>query len=229
MEAGDCDAPYMSTLWHDGRVVGETTSGACGYRVGKSIALGMLRADLAVPGTELEVEIFGERLHGRGAGRRTAVGSEERKNSRMKIVLTDGGMGQELIRRSGKEPTPLWSARVLLDEPELVRDLHVDFIRAGARVITINTYSATPERLARDGMDGVVRAVAGAGPLRWRRRRARSAAEPVQHRRLPAAAVCELSPGRGAVLRGLPRAVPAGGASNRQGAAISSCARLSPR
>jgi S-methylmethionine-dependent homocysteine/selenocysteine methylase len=71
----------------------------------------------------------------------------------MKIVLTDGGMGQELIRRSGKEPTPMWSARVLLDEPELVRDLHVDFIQAGARVITINTYSATPERLARDGME----------------------------------------------------------------------------
>ncbi len=35
----------------------------------------------------------------------------------MSIVLTDGGMGQELIRRSGKEPTPLWSARVLMDEP----------------------------------------------------------------------------------------------------------------
>ncbi len=67
------------------------------------------------------------------------------------IVLTDGGMGQELIRRSGKEPTPMWSARVLLDEPDLVRELHADFISAGARTITINTYSATPERLERDG------------------------------------------------------------------------------
>ena len=61
VEAGDCDAPYMSTLWHGGAVVGETTSGAWGYRVGTSIALGMLRADLAVPGTEVEVEIYGER------------------------------------------------------------------------------------------------------------------------------------------------------------------------
>lgn len=61
VEAGDCDAPYMSTLWHGGQVVGETTSGAWGYRVGKSIALGMLRADLAVPGTAIEVEIYGER------------------------------------------------------------------------------------------------------------------------------------------------------------------------
>jgi dimethylglycine dehydrogenase len=62
VEAGDCDAPYMSTLWHGGQVVGETTSGNWGYRVGKSLALGMLRADLTDPGTELEVEIFGDRF-----------------------------------------------------------------------------------------------------------------------------------------------------------------------
>ncbi|SDJ08092.1 GcvT family protein [Lutimaribacter saemankumensis] len=61
VEAGPADAPYMSTLWHDGKVVGETTSGAWGYRVGASIALGMLRADLAVPGTELEIDIYGTR------------------------------------------------------------------------------------------------------------------------------------------------------------------------
>jgi S-methylmethionine-dependent homocysteine/selenocysteine methylase len=69
-----------------------------------------------------------------------------------KIVLTDGGMGQELLRRSGAAPTPLWSARVLIDEPDLVSDLHLDFIEAGARVITINTYAATPERLEREGV-----------------------------------------------------------------------------
>ncbi|MDO6966541.1 GcvT family protein [Rhizobium alvei] len=62
VDAGDCDAPYMSTLWHDGKVVGETTSGNWGFRIGKSVALGMLRADLAVPGTEIEVEIFGDRF-----------------------------------------------------------------------------------------------------------------------------------------------------------------------
>lgn len=62
IEAGDCDAPYMSTLWHDGKVVGETTSGGWGHRIGKSIALGMVRPDLTEPGTRLEVEIFGERF-----------------------------------------------------------------------------------------------------------------------------------------------------------------------
>jgi dimethylglycine dehydrogenase len=61
VEAKAADAPYMSTLWHDGQIVGETTSGAWGYRVNASVALGMLRADLAVPGTEIEVEIYGER------------------------------------------------------------------------------------------------------------------------------------------------------------------------
>ena len=61
VDAKDCDAPYMSTIWHDGKVVGETTSGAWGYRVNASVALGMVRTDLAVPGTEVEVEIYGER------------------------------------------------------------------------------------------------------------------------------------------------------------------------
>jgi dimethylglycine dehydrogenase len=59
--AGDCDPPYMASLWHEGAVVGETTSGYFGHRVGACLALGMLRADLAVPGTVVEVEIFGVR------------------------------------------------------------------------------------------------------------------------------------------------------------------------
>ncbi|GAB4289289.1 MAG: FAD-dependent oxidoreductase [Roseovarius sp.] len=61
VDAGEADVPYMSTIWHKARIVGETTSGAWGYRVGASVALAMVRSDLAVPGTELEVEIYGER------------------------------------------------------------------------------------------------------------------------------------------------------------------------
>ena len=60
VDAGDQDAPYMSTVWHNGEVVGETTSGDWCYRVGKSVALGMIRAELAVPGTEVEINIFGK-------------------------------------------------------------------------------------------------------------------------------------------------------------------------
>jgi dimethylglycine dehydrogenase len=62
VDAGDADAPYMSSLLHDGKVVGEVTSSGYGYRVQASIALGMLRADLAVPGTKLEVDIYGTRV-----------------------------------------------------------------------------------------------------------------------------------------------------------------------
>ena len=61
IDAGTCDAPYMSTLWQGDTLVGETTSGAWGYRVNASVALAMLRPDLTEPGTELEVEIYGER------------------------------------------------------------------------------------------------------------------------------------------------------------------------
>ncbi|MDE4097907.1 GcvT family protein [Phaeobacter gallaeciensis] len=60
VEAGEADAPYMSCIWKDGEIVGETTSGDWGYRVGASVALGMVRSDLATPGTELEVEIYGQ-------------------------------------------------------------------------------------------------------------------------------------------------------------------------
>jgi dimethylglycine dehydrogenase len=61
IEAGDCDPPYMSTIWHQGRIVGEVTSGYWGHRVGSCIGLGMLRSEVNVPGTAVEVEIFGQR------------------------------------------------------------------------------------------------------------------------------------------------------------------------
>lgn len=67
------------------------------------------------------------------------------------IVLLDGGMGQELIRRSANKQPRIWSVDYLIDEPALVRRLHRDYIEAGARVITVNTYSATFTRLALAG------------------------------------------------------------------------------
>jgi len=66
----------------------------------------------------------------------------------MNITLLDGGMGQELVRRSSDPAHPQWSAWVMMHEPEIVQDLHEDYLRAGARVLTLNTYSATPTRFA---------------------------------------------------------------------------------
>ena len=61
VEANGCDAPYMATVWNGDEIVGEVTSGAWGYRVGKSIALGMIRPEFTVPGTELQIDIFGHK------------------------------------------------------------------------------------------------------------------------------------------------------------------------
>lgn len=71
-----------------------------------------------------------------------------------KMTLLDGGMGQELVKRQSGELTPLWGSTVMIEEPQTVVDVHSEYIKAGADVITINAYTATPERLTRhDAMD----------------------------------------------------------------------------
>ncbi|MCY3880451.1 MAG: FAD-dependent oxidoreductase [Rhodobacteraceae bacterium] len=60
VDAGEFDAPNMSTIRHAGEIVGETTSGGWGYRTGKSIALGFVRTDLAHRGMSVEVDIYGD-------------------------------------------------------------------------------------------------------------------------------------------------------------------------
>ncbi|MCF8304462.1 MAG: homocysteine S-methyltransferase family protein [Bacteroidales bacterium] len=67
------------------------------------------------------------------------------------IVLLDGGVGQEVYKRAGKPANPMWSSSVMMSQPHIVKEVHQDFIRAGASVITINSYSSTPTRLRRDG------------------------------------------------------------------------------
>ncbi len=61
IEAGAQDPPTMSTIWANGAIMGEVTSGYYGHRVGACIGLGMLKAEVNVPGTAVEVEIFGTR------------------------------------------------------------------------------------------------------------------------------------------------------------------------
>lgn len=67
------------------------------------------------------------------------------------IVLIDGGLGQQIFRKAGKPAHPLWSTKVMIDEPSLVKEVHQEFIQAGARLITTNSYTCTPTRLDRDG------------------------------------------------------------------------------
>ena len=68
-----------------------------------------------------------------------------------RIALLDGGLGQEINKRSRRDTHPLWSVKVMFDAPDVVLGVHQDFIRAGARVIGLNTYAATPTRMTREG------------------------------------------------------------------------------
>mgnify|MGYP006284667379 FL=1 len=69
----------------------------------------------------------------------------------MTFTLLDGGTGQTLHRRLGEPATPLWSAEALIRRPDAVQAVHADFLRAGADVITLASYTATPLRLAEAG------------------------------------------------------------------------------
>ncbi|NVO57601.1 homocysteine S-methyltransferase family protein [Rhodobacteraceae bacterium B1Z28] len=69
------------------------------------------------------------------------------------ITLLDGAVGQELVKRSGDSPTPLWSTRVMIDHPELVGKVHAEYFRRGASVATTNTYAVHRSRLVREGIE----------------------------------------------------------------------------
>ena len=71
----------------------------------------------------------------------------EAKTSMVKIL--DGGMGGEIQRRLPNAAQGLWSATALLEDPDLVVNLHREYIEAGAEIITTNTYSTIPSYLAK--------------------------------------------------------------------------------
>jgi dimethylglycine dehydrogenase len=57
---GDSDARGSEPLYHKGQLVGRATNGGFGFRVNKSLALGMVRPEHAAVGTELEIKILGK-------------------------------------------------------------------------------------------------------------------------------------------------------------------------
>ena len=67
------------------------------------------------------------------------------------MIILDGGMGQELVKRAGKA-TDLWSMQALLDTPAIVRAIHDEYFAAGAEIATTNTYSILPDRLMSKGL-----------------------------------------------------------------------------
>jgi S-methylmethionine-dependent homocysteine/selenocysteine methylase len=60
------------------------------------------------------------------------------------ITILDGGMGRELQRLGAPFRQPEWSALALMEGPEFVSQAHDGFARAGAKVISTNSYAVVP-------------------------------------------------------------------------------------
>ena len=57
--------------------------------------------------------------------------------------ILDGAMGTELAKRDVDIPLPLWSADANMTHSNIVKDIHIDYIKAGADIITTNTFRTT--------------------------------------------------------------------------------------
>jgi len=88
-------------------------------------------------------------LHGRGAGCGRAAGGRRGGDRRR-------GHGQPVAGRRRADGRPAWSARANLEQPDAVRRVHEDYIRAGAEVIIANTYAANPAALEPARLGGQV-------------------------------------------------------------------------
>ena len=67
-------------------------------------------------------------------------------------TLLDGAMGSELIKRGEYLPPHIWSADLNLKNPDLVTQVHIDYIMAGAEYIITNTFRTTPRAFKKTGL-----------------------------------------------------------------------------
>ena len=68
------------------------------------------------------------------------------------LLILDGAIGTELDARGVPTAQELWSALALLTAPEAVAAVHDSYLRAGARVLTTNSYQAALPALMRAGL-----------------------------------------------------------------------------
>lgn len=81
-------------------------------------------------------------------------------------MVLDGALATELERRGADLNDALWSAKTLVEHPDLIRAVHLDYFRAGADVATTATYQATFEAFARGiGHDDAARLMCDAVAL----------------------------------------------------------------
>lgn len=67
----------------------------------------------------------------------------ERRIESGDVIVLDGATGTELEKRSVPMDGAAWCAAALVTHPETVREVHEDYIRAGADVIITNTFPTT--------------------------------------------------------------------------------------
>ena len=70
-----------------------------------------------------------------------------------RVVVLDGGLASELVARGHDLSDHLWSARILLTDPDAIENVHLDYFRAGARVATTASYQATIPGFEAAGLD----------------------------------------------------------------------------
>lgn len=75
-------------------------------------------------------------------------------------MLVDGGLGTHLEAQGHDISGPLWSARVLRENPALIESAHVDFFAAGAQVATAASYQVTFDVLGEEAEKLLRRSVA---------------------------------------------------------------------
>jgi len=68
------------------------------------------------------------------------------------LFLLDGATGSELDRAGVEIGMPLWSANAILNAPEILKQVHVSYLEAGAQAIITNTFRTHERSLAKAGM-----------------------------------------------------------------------------
>ena len=67
-------------------------------------------------------------------------------------IIIDGALASELQRRGCDLNDSLWSAKVLIEQPDLIRQVHYDYFKAGADCATTASYQASPLGFAKKGI-----------------------------------------------------------------------------
>jgi len=71
---------------------------------------------------------------------------------RYPVLIIDGALATELERRGCDLKDDLWSAKILLEQPEVIRQVHYDYFKAGADCAITASYQATLEGFSKRGL-----------------------------------------------------------------------------